>query len=261
MGEVMYKIYQSGLEFYNENEIYILQDELKNHFLYVNSNKILKSDKENFCIKVYDSNDSLYLIKYQQHPLFITGSINLLNEGINILKENNYIFEKIIIPHDLNKKLLEIYPNAKLIFNTNLMLFKGQPKEDNHVRLVDGTSDALLNFIRHFYLEVTNESFSIDKIKERMNSKLYGYFVDDQLVSIIGFSRETKNYITLNYAYTNPIYRNKGYIKKLILSCAKVIIDNNKKPILFVDKNNPISNKVYKQIGFKNYYEFYSYKI
>lgn len=55
-------------------------------------------------------------------------------------------------------------------------------------------------------------------------------------------------------------YRTKGIMQDLMLHCAVTAARMNKIPQLFVDKQNPISNHAYRQIGFEVYLSNYCYK-
>ena len=78
-----------------------------------------------------------------------------------------------------------------------------------------------------------------------------------QPVSMAGSARETKNGASVNYVYTPPVYRGKGYATGCVSGLSKVLLGRGKKfCALYADTNNPLSNKIYLKIGYRPIAEF-----
>ena len=58
------------------------------------------------------------------------------------------------------------------------------------------------------------------------------------------FIKENSEYLKTNE------YRGKGYARKVVAALQNEILDSGCKAVLNVDKNNPISNALYKSLGF-----------
>ncbi|MDE6200547.1 MAG: GNAT family N-acetyltransferase [Clostridiales bacterium] len=69
------------------------------------------------------------------------------------------------------------------------------------------------------------------------------------------------SYATLGYVYTQPQYRNRGYGKAMVHEVCKRIIKEYKGVVLFVDKTNPIPNKLYSAVGFEKVCENYDFRV
>jgi uncharacterized protein len=78
------------------------------------------------------------------------------------------------------------------------------------------------------------------------------YFWEDPLpVSMAGFTRPTKNGVSVGYVYTPPEFRKKGYASALVASLSKLALKNGKEfCTLYTDLSNPTSNSIYRKIGY-----------
>jgi hypothetical protein len=82
------------------------------------------------------------------------------------------------------------------------------------------------------------------------------------LVSMAAASRQLVNGVCINYVFTPKEYRGKGYAVSNMYVLSKEMLDKgNRFCTLFVDKKNPISNRVYKKIGYQIIENQYDYKI
>ena len=75
---------------------------------------------------------------------------------------------------------------------------------------------------------------------------------DGEAVSIAGRSRPTPNGTTVNYVYTPPEYRNKGYASACVAALSQLLLDEGYRYcFLFTDLANPTSNKIYRAVGYE----------
>ena len=64
-------------------------------------------------------------------------------------------------------------------------------------------------------------------------------------------SKGTDNSYRITHVYTRVEYRGMGYAKKVVNTIKNEILDMGYIATLNVDMSNPISNHIYKKIGFK----------
>ena len=70
-------------------------------------------------------------------------------------------------------------------------------------------------------------------------------------VSIAAATRPTRNGITINWVYTPPEHRNKGYATSCVLSLTKKLLSERYAFCsLYTDLSNPTSNSIYTKIGY-----------
>ena len=88
-----------------------------------------------------------------------------------------------------------------------------------------------------------------DKIKRR---SVYFWQVDGAPVSVAGFSGATVNGVRVNFVYTPPLERGKGYAAACVAQLSRRLLASGKKwCAIFADVNNPTSNSIYRRLGYR----------
>lgn len=83
-----------------------------------------------------------------------------------------------------------------------------------------------------------------------------------QLVSTARTSRETPSGVCVSAVYTPPEYRGQGYCQNTVATlCREVLAGGRRFCSLFVNRQNPISNRVYRKIGFTVWEDCSQYKL
>ncbi len=83
---------------------------------------------------------------------------------------------------------------------------------------------------------------------------------DGQPVSMAAKARPTVNGITVNYVYTPPELRGKGYASACVATLSQSLLDAGYTfCTLFTDLANPTSNSIYQKIGYHRIGEFNEY--
>lgn len=91
------------------------------------------------------------------------------------------------------------------------------------------------------------EKDSISYIKNRL---FYKWQFEGKTVSIACIIRETANYGIVGGVYTPLENRGNGYASSLVYELSNEILKTFKFCGLFTDKDNPTSNKIYRNIGY-----------
>ena len=93
-----------------------------------------------------------------------------------------------------------------------------------------------------------------EKYAKRVRDGLVWLFEapDGKIVSIASVTRQLNTGCCISGVYTPPEERGKGYAAANMLALSKAMLEKgNRFVALFVDKKNPISNHVYKKIGYR----------
>lgn len=72
-------------------------------------------------------------------------------------------------------------------------------------------------------------------------------------VSMAVSTRPTRSGISVGGVYTPPEHRNKGYATSCVASLCKELLLDYRFCVLYTDLSNPVSNSIYKRIGFKEH--------
>jgi uncharacterized protein len=111
-------------------------------------------------------------------------------------------------------------------------------------------------FVYQFCIDI-NEPMSKEdaevKAKDLIErGRVFGWEVDGEIVSMANASRPTKTNITVNFVYTPISERKKGYASSCVSALTELLLNSGYKTTsLYTDLDNPTSNKIYMEIGYK----------
>lgn len=90
------------------------------------------------------------------------------------------------------------------------------------------------------------------KMEELIKAKtVWLWFDDGKYTSLTMSTRETETAKGVNAVYTPDEYRGRGYATALVTAVVQMLLQMKPNVFLFADLTNPISNKVYTNIGFE----------
>lgn len=145
---------------------------------------------------------------------------------------------------------MDIMELTQLTKNTDSAGLCRKAKPEDHPLLVEWN----LKFAE----EATHETGDRQAISDKLLQKISAgtMFVvensEHRVVSMAAVSRELKNGICIGPVYTDECERGKGYGKTVMIGISKWALQNGYRFCsLFVDKTNPISNQVYRSIGYQ----------
>lgn len=75
--------------------------------------------------------------------------------------------------------------------------------------------------------------------------------VDGEPVSMARIVHRSDRYARIAYVYTPPEYRGRGYAGALTAELSEVVLREGRIPMLYADATNPVSNRLYRNLGYK----------
>ena len=280
------KLYKKVKDFLDDNDEFLLEKEALTQLILVNaksneeketSEDILFGRIENnlgmvkliFCsvkprnLIVYDLDKESY-----ESPEFLAEY--LIKEKIDIsgINANKKVCDKFIAYYKEIKKcefkeklamdIMELRkPNVDMVYP------KGTFREANLSDL-----DMLIDWEIKFTKEALDEDIKVEDFKEKLTSRIENkqvYLFEDENnipMSMTVMNRQLKKGISISLVYSSKEGRGKGYGLAVVYNvCKEYLNRGNEFCTLFVDKKNPISNGVYKKIGFEILEDNYDYRI
>lgn len=170
-------------------------------------------------------------------------------KGVNGHKETTLAFADEW--ERLTRCNLEIHMNGRLHICDSV----------NNLEYADGTAtlatpddtDLILRW-RHGFREDARVHGAVDEAQtlERINAGKYYLWTTDKPVSMAMKGSETENSGMIGAVFTPEEHRNHGYATAVTAALTRIILDSGKKyASLYTDLDNPISNSIYQQIGYK----------
>jgi predicted GNAT family acetyltransferase len=90
---------------------------------------------------------------------------------------------------------------------------------------------------------------------------VYLWELDGRPVSIAAKTRPTKNGISIGLVYTPAEHRRHGYASACVATLSQLLLDQGYQfCALFTDLDNPTSNHIYQEIGYRHLYDYYEYR-
>ena len=125
--------------------------------------------------------------------------------------------------------------------------------------------DLILKWAKHFQKEAQlneDEQYITSHVTSSLQAGNVFLWVDDEPVSMTFRERPHKKGISIGYVYTPEGLRQHGYATNCVAEVSRRCLrDRYHRCTLFTDVKNPISNSIYKKIGYQYvcdyvYYEF-----
>ena len=104
-------------------------------------------------------------------------------------------------------------------------------------------------------------AFTLEENKERIRTRVGkdSHFIweDGLPVAQAVYGRSTPNGAVINWVYTPPLYRGRGYATSVVAEVSQSLFDRGKRfCCLFADADNPTSRGVYRKLGYYDVCEF-----
>jgi uncharacterized protein len=126
----------------------------------------------------------------------------------------------------------------------------------------EADEDLLVKWAQSFHEETFGESSNEPPLDIVPNIERGEVFLweDRNPVSAAARGRATAQGIAVNFVYTPPDHRRKGYATSCVTElCRQILQSGYRFCMLFADPNNPVSNSIYQKIGFREVCDIANY--
>ena len=163
-----------------------------------------------------------------------------------LIKQRNFHLEKNMRVYELQKVRTTTSCKGSL-----------RPAGETDMNLIYRWGKAFHNDVG---MKVSDKEFETIICKGIENRSFY-LWDDDGPVSMARHTRPTPNGITVNFVYTPPEFRRKGYATACVSELSRRMLDTGYKfCTLFADKDNLTANSIYQRIGYRSLADFSEYK-
>lgn len=275
------KLYGKPGEFLEENQDFLLENEALVQLNLGNA----QAHREEAChpgllFGRYEENGEMCLLFGSTAPWNIclnapqeaAASMQAVKELARYLREENIEIAGVTARKDLADAFMQAYGGAfKLWSSMDVMVLRevtAPPSVPGQLRKATlSDQDFVLRGVCGFMKDIHNEDTQPADHKERWLPRLeagqiYLWEAEGEAVSMAGTIRPLEHGEPINAVYTPPEHRGKGYCQNTVAAiCQEKLNEGKEYCTLFVDKKNPISNRVYQKIGFEIIEDCYEYKL
>jgi len=126
--------------------------------------------------------------------------------------------------------------------------------EENDISFIPSWENAFCEDCR---VPIPASPGNIDRIKSRLGKDTHFIWEDGVPVSQAVYGRDTPTGAVINWVYTPPRFRGRGYATSVVAELSKRLLSRGKDfCCLFADAGNPLSRKVYQRLGYYDVCEF-----
>lgn len=268
------KEYTDIKQFNKENLPFLENNEIINSKTIGNleksENYILKP--EDILLSINSKYPELWALKLSGNTLTINGNIKYLENLVTHINENKSIFNEAFGTKEIIEKYISLTKiNYQLEMETILYCLKNINDlnySEGKLRKADiSDKDISIEFLNGFFYDCFKEKDYLlaEKTFDRLIKEQSLFVWEDNnqdITSIAAIIRTTKNTASISYVYTPERFRKKGYATSITAKLSEYILDSGYKYcLLFADKVNEDSNKIYKNIGYQEVEEYIHIKI
>jgi predicted GNAT family acetyltransferase len=111
--------------------------------------------------------------------------------------------------------------------------------------------DLVMTWTRSFFVDVGQDMSDLEPVLgRRIEAGHFWLWQDDGPASMAANSEPVEGIIRVQFVYTPPQRRNRGYAGACVANLSRRMQEAGHRCILYTDLGNPISNSVYRRIGY-----------
>lgn len=252
----MITVYEKGEHFYLENKDFLLTNIFTEVFFRLDAKLLSETNKEEYAIMAETNNKKLVALRKLPYSTLFYGDEDLVNDMVDFLLEQQYVIKDIlcilplgeIITNQLNARGYHYYKHLAMDY----MICKQSVYPSNSCvsKPTLDDVDELLELCRTFAIEV---HLTPTENKQRIIDQLDDFRIikkDNHIVAMAAVSESTSEDKRIAYVYTRPEYRGNHLAKKVVANIVNETLEKGLCLSLNVDQANPISNQLYKSLGF-----------
>lgn len=260
----MIKVYKSNIEFLNEHEGFLMEDEVRNNLM-IGIAKRVEPDQGYFVMSQIDQ-DKLLGVIFGKNMVLAGNTLEspVYIQLVEHMKSVDY--PGIIGPREVCEAYNDVY---RSVYQEDMSVHMEQriyscsetTNCSNDVGVFRLATLEDIPILKHWGYDFDSMVFgtsSMEGIVESLHNKitnelLYVLEVEGNIVSMAAKSRPLKTCLTVSYVYTPLEERRKGYASRVVELLTDEVLKEYQYATLYTDLSNPTSNSIYQQIGYKKH--------
>ncbi|MEX1255009.1 MAG: GNAT family N-acetyltransferase [Dehalococcoidia bacterium] len=118
--------------------------------------------------------------------------------------------------------------------------------------------DLIVSWLREFQEEVGEGGGSDPELI--VDRRQYWLWDDGRPVSMAGSTEPVEGVARVQAVYTPPANRNRGYAGACVGELSRLMLEGGRRCMLYTDLGNPVSNSIYRRIGYRAVAEVLRYR-
>ena len=257
-GEAEIKIYADGAAFLAENQALLDTNPQISAFMALDAPLLKETGKINYAVKCERNGKTLLAMKVEPYHLQLFGDADCAGDLLDFLTREgyevrNYLCEKTLgdaVAREMEARLGVRYEEA-LAMEFMEARESTEPSSPEVGAADEGDLDEICACMERFLIECNLQ----DKLNREAMRRNIGDFrvirADGRVASVGKAVRDIGESMRITNVYTREAYRGKGYARKVVNAIKNEILAAGKNATLNVDRRNPVTNHLYRALGFK----------
>ncbi len=255
----MFTCYPDGAAFLRDNLSILDEHPIETMFFRGNARQ-LTDPSLGFAVKASDRSGCLLALRYQNYSTVLfgdVGPVGLLAEG---LVKNNLTFSRVLCPSELAAPFFAAYERLaggshRLVHDMYLMKCSSAPPQARGgvERAVSSDVGDLARLMSAFNAEALGFQISADELAPLLQTSFHSFYVVREsgvLACVAQRARETDRFCAVTNVFTRPEYRGRGLARRVVSAVTRDIAALGKLAYLYVDSQNPVTNRLYTNLGY-----------
>lgn len=262
----MIKHYANGNELLEDNRDFLNTNPDLACFFFWDAPLLKRADKTNYALCCEDKENKLLALKVEPYNLLLFGEPCLVPEIAEYLMDNGYEVKNYLCSEDVGDTLMEFMGNHGIEYYEALAMDfmevreKTEETSDKVVCALPEDADEIYECLLRF----GKDCGLLDEVHREDVEKTIDKFrlikENGQIVSMAKLAKASDTAYRIACVYTKDEYRGKDYAKQVVNAVKNEILDMGMTATLNVDKKNPVSNRLYKSLGFKRVFSQGEYR-
>lgn len=253
----MIKEYSTGQELLNDNQDFLQTNPDLACFFYWDGPLIKQTDQQHFVLKAQEDDKQLLAMSIPPYPLLLFGHPQLAFPLVDYLVENGYRMENVLCEIEVGRQLIQATSQYQIAYELALGMDFMETREITEpscslVSIPEAEDVAEICELMECFVRDCGLQDPVNPEKTRKELANFRIIrLDGRIISMAKIQQSSQTAYKISAVYTRDAYRGQSWARKVVNTCKNEIIQLGYIATLNVDQKNPITNHLYRSLGFK----------
>ena len=254
----MIQIYESGAAFLAENRTFLDTNPQISAFMVLDAPLLTETGKINYAAKCERDGKTLLAMKVEPYHLQLFGDADCVGELLDFLMRGGYEIQNYLCEKTLGDAAArEMEARFGIRYEEALAMEFMEAKEITEPSSPEveaaneGDLDEIYACMERFLVECNLQDRPSREAMRRSIGDFRVIRADGRIASVGKAVRDIGESMRITNVYTREAYRGKGYARKVVNTIKNEILTAGKTAALNVDRRNPVTNHLYRALGFE----------
>ena len=253
----MVKVYQNGIDFYEENKAFLLEAKYNEPFFRLDAPLLKEAGKDEYAIRIREGESQLLVLCVEPYSILFQGDASLADDMVCWLTSNGYKVKNFLCDIGLGEKMMESFAREGYGFRLSLGMdfMEARERTAPTAEKIEVPTEEDVDELYGMMCAFIKDCGLTDTVhRERVAETVSDFRVlrkDGRIVSFAKAQKWTDDASKISYVYTRDEFRNKGCARAVVGFLVNEIVGAGRVATLNVDRKNPVSNHLYESLGFE----------